>query len=138
MQTRHCWYRRGLHLLLAEDNDLNAEIASTLLTDEGASITRAADGQQALELFRSSAAGTYDAILMDVMMPRMDGLATTRAIRALDRPDARSIPILAMTANAFDEDARQCLDAGMNAHLAKPLQMDHVVSTLVQLCRQTN
>ncbi len=129
---------RGLHLLLAEDNDLNAEIASTLLTDEGASITRAADGQQALELFRSSAAGTYDAILMDVMMPRMDGLAATRAIRALDRPDARSIPILAMTANAFDEDARQCLDAGMNAHLAKPLQMDHVVSTLVQLCRQTN
>ena len=129
---------RDLNLLLAEDNDLNAEIASTLLSDEGAFITRAIDGQQAVELFLSHPAGTYDAILMDIMMPRMDGLTATRAIRALDRPDAKTIPIIAMTANAFAEDARQCLDAGINVHLAKPLQMDRVISTLVQLCGREN
>lgn len=128
---------RGLHLLLAEDNDLNAEIADTLLTDEGAVVTRAADGQQALELFAASPAGAYDAILMDVMMPRMDGLAATRAIRALDRPDAKHIPILALTANAFDEDARQCLAAGMDVHLAKPLQMERVTAAIARLCRRS-
>ena len=120
----------GVRLLLAEDNDLNAEIAQMLLENEGASITRVTDGQQAVTLFDSSAANTFDAILMDVMMPVMDGLEATKAIRALPRPDAASIPIIAMTANAFREDIHRCLDAGMNAHLAKPLDMEKVKYTI--------
>lgn len=124
----------GLHLLLAEDNELNAEIAQTLLGDEGAHVTLAADGQVALQTFREAPAGTFDAILMDVMMPNMDGLEATRAIRALPREDAAAIPIIAMTANAFVEDAQRCLAAGMNAHLAKPLQMEQVISTIAGLC----
>ena len=126
----------GLHLLLAEDNDLNAEIAQTLLRDAGAETTLARDGQQAIEQFAASPAGTFDGILMDVMMPNVDGLAATRAIRALDRPDAKTIPILAMTANAFDEDARACLAAGMNAHLSKPLQIELVTATIAKYCKK--
>ena len=113
----------GCRLLLVEDNDLNAEIAATLLEGDGACVSIAGDGAQALEAFAKSPAGTFDAILMDVMMPKMDGLAATRAIRALDRPDAARIPIIAMTGNAFQEDVQECLDAGMNAHLAKPIDM---------------
>lgn len=114
---------RGLHLLLAEDNELNAEIAVTLLGAAGADITAVQNGKQALERFADSAPGTFDAILMDVMMPVMDGLAATKAIRALDRPDAAAIPIIAMTANVFAEDAEKCFAAGMNAHLIKPLDI---------------
>ena len=125
---------QGLHLLLAEDNDLNAEIAQTLLEDEGAEVTLVTDGKQAVERFQSEPPGTFDAILMEIMMPVMDGLAATRAIRALDRPDAKTIPILAMTANAFDEDAKKCLEAGMNAHLAKPLEMKKLIETLSGCC----
>ena len=128
---------RGLRLLLVEDNDLNAEIAQTLLGDEGAEVQTVNDGQKAVEQFSASAPGTFDAILMDVMMPVMDGLAATKAIRALSRPDAKTVPIIAMTANAFEEDARKCLEAGMNAHLSKPLQISQVVSTIAQLCRKT-
>ena len=113
----------GCRLLLVEDNDLNAEIAATLLEGDGACVSIAGDGAQALEAFAKSPAGTFDAILMDVMMPKMDGLAATRAIRAFDRPDAARIPIIAMTGNAFQEDVQECLDAGMNAHLAKPIDM---------------
>ena len=125
---------QGLRLLLVEDNDLNAEIAQTMLEDEGAQVTVAENGKRAVERFQSSPPGTFDAILMDVMMPVMDGLAATRAIRALDRTDAASIPILAMTANAFDEDAKKCLEAGMNAHLAKPLEMKKLIETLSGCC----
>ncbi len=125
---------RGLRLLLAEDNDLNAEIAQTLLSDEGAAVTLARDGAAAVSAFRNSAPGTYDAILMDIMMPHMDGLEATKAIRALPRKDAAAIPIIAMTANAFVEDAQRCLEAGMNAHLSKPLQMEAVISTIAGLC----
>ena len=125
----------GLHLLLADDNELNAEIAETLLTDQGAQVTTVPDGRKAVELFQNSAPGTFDAILMDIMMPEMDGLEATRTIRALDRPDAKTIPILAMTANAFAEDARKCLAAGMNAHLAKPLRIDLVTRTIAHYCR---
>ena len=122
----------GVHVLLAEDNALNAEIAQTLLEEKGACVTVAADGRQAIELFRDSAPEAFDVILMDVMMPEMDGLAATRAIRALDRPDATTVPIIAMTANAFAEDAQKCLDAGMNAHLAKPVDMKKVEQVMCQ------
>lgn len=130
---------QGFHLLLAEDNDLNAEIAQVLLEEAGASVTLAHDGQQAVELFADAPEGTYDAILMDIMMPYVDGLTATRKIRAMDRSDAAVIPIIAMTANAFEEDAQMCMEAGMNAHLAKPLQMERVLSVIAGLCsKNTN
>lgn len=116
--------------MLVEDNELNAEIAKVLLTDDGAEVTVVTDGQQAVELFESSAAGTFDAILMDVMMPVMDGLTATKKIRTLNHPDAEKIPIIAMTANAFQEDAEKCIAVGMNAHLAKPLDIEKVKMTI--------
>ena len=122
----------GLNLMLVEDNELNAEIAEILLEDEGAIITMVTDGQQAVELFNNNPEGTFDAILMDIMMPVMDGLTATKAIRALNRPDAGTIPIIAMTANAFAEDVQRCLDAGMNAHLAKPLDIEKVKKTICE------
>ena len=125
----------GLRLLLAEDNELNAEIAQMLLEDEGAIVTIVADGRQAVEEFQNNPPGTFDAILMDVMMPVMDGLTATREIRALPRPDAKTIPIIAMTANAFAEDAQKCLEAGMTAHLAKPLEMKKAVAVMARCCR---
>lgn len=123
---------RGLHLMLAEDNDLNAEIAKMLLEDAGVIVTAVGDGQQAVSLFQEKPAGTFDVILMDIMMPVMDGLTATKTIRALDRPDARTIPIIAMTANAFEEDAQKCLAAGMNAHLTKPLDIGKLIATIAQ------
>lgn len=122
----------GLHFLLAEDNDLNAEIALALLTDQGAKVTVAKDGREALDTFCTEPAGTFDAVLMDVMMPVMDGIAVTRAIRALDRPDAKTIPIIAVTANAFAEDTEKCMEAGMNAHLAKPLDIQKLKQTVCE------
>ena len=116
----------GLSLLLAEDNELNAEIAQTLLEDAGAKITLVTDGKQAADRFGGSPAGTFDAILMDIMMPVMDGLEATRTIRAMERADAKTIPIIAMTANVFKDDVEQCLAVGMNAHLAKPLDIQKV------------
>ena len=125
---------RGLHLLAAEDNELNAEIIEMLLTDDGAKVTVAKNGRQAVEHFENNPPGTFDAILMDVMMPVMDGIAATKAIRAMDRADAKTIPIIAMTANAFEEDAKRCLAAGMTAHLAKPFQIEYVEKTIVECC----
>jgi len=122
----------GTRLLLVEDNELNAEIAQTLLEDSGAVVTIATDGQQALRLFEDKPAGTFDAILMDIMMPVMNGLDAAKAIRALARPDAQTIPIIAMTANAFEEDVKRCLEAGMNAHLAKPLDIEKVKQTIAE------
>ena len=127
---------RGMHFLLAEDNALNAEIAEMLFTDEGAEITLARNGQEAVDLFSGHEPGTYDAILMDIMMPVMDGYAATKFIRNMDRADAGRIPIIAMTANAFAEDAKHCLDAGMNAHLSKPLQMKVVIETIFKCCEK--
>ena len=120
----------GMHLLLAEDNELNAEIARVLLTDGGATVTEVRDGRQAVECFRDHEPGTFDAILMDIMMPEMDGLTATQAIRQMERPDAKTIPIIAMTANAFHEDAEKCIAAGMNAHLAKPIDPELLYETL--------
>ena len=125
----------GLHLLLAEDNVLNAEIAKTLLEDAGAQVTVVTDGKQAVETLEGSEPGTFDGVLMDMMMPVMDGITATHAIRALPRSDLAAIPILAMTANAFAEDAKRCLDAGMNAHLAKPLEMQKVIHAIARFCR---
>lgn len=125
----------GLHLLLAEDNELNAEIARTLLEDEGAITTIVNDGQQAVDIFSRNKPGTFDAILMDIMMLEMDGLSATKAIRALDREDAGTIPIIAMTANAFDEDEKKCMEAGMNAHLVKPLDIQKMKEAV---CRYLN
>ena len=125
---------RGLHLLAAEDNELNAEIVEMLLTDDGAKVTVVKNGRQAVEHFENNPPGTFDAILMDVMMPVMDGIAATKAIRAMDRADAKTIPIIAMTANAFEEDAKRCLAAGMTAHLAKPFQIEDVEKTIVECC----
>ena len=122
----------GLRLLLVEDNELNAEIAQFMLTDNGAEVVTAQNGLAAVQEFESAKSGTYDAILMDVMMPVMDGLTAARAIRALERPDAKTIPIIAMTANVFKEDEEQCLKAGMNAHLTKPLEMEKVKRTICE------
>lgn len=126
----------GFNLLVAEDNDLNAKIAEMLLTDAGAKVTLVKDGKQALDMFETNEPGTFDAILMDIMMPVMDGLTATREIRAITRTDAKQIPIIAMTANAFEEDAKKCLAAGMNAHIAKPFEIEKVKSAIVQYCRR--
>ena len=125
----------GLHLMVVEDNELNAEIAQMLLTDKGARVTVVRDGKEAVELFEKKIPGTFDAILMDIMMPVMDGMTATRTIRSFARADAKTIPIIAMTANAFDEDAKKCIAAGMNAHLTKPIEIDHVTEVLGQYCR---
>ena len=126
---------KGKRILIAEDNELNAEIAKTVLEDVGALITRVEDGQQAVELFKEKPAGTFDAILMDLMMPVMDGYTATRKIRSLERSDAKTIPIIAMTANAFQEDAEKCIAVGMNAHLAKPLDIEKVMITICHLVK---
>ena len=121
-----------LHLLLVEDNELNAEIAQMLLEDKGFTITLVTDGQQAVDAFAENPLGTFDAVLMDIMMPVLDGLDATKRIRAMEREDARTIPIIAMTANAFDEDVKKCMEAGMDAHLSKPLQIDQVTATILK------
>lgn len=112
---------KGMHILLVEDNELNREIAQYMLEDEGVQVSTAQNGQEAVDVFAASATNSYDAILMDIMMPVMDGLHATQAIRQLSRPDAATIPIIAMTANAFEEDRKKSLAAGMNEHMTKPL-----------------
>ena len=119
----------GRHILLAEDNELNWEIASELLSDLGLELDWAENGQICVDKFLASAPGSYDAVLMDLRMPVMDGYEATRRIRALDRPDA-GLPIIAMTADAFVEDAQHCLEAGMNAHVAKPIDVQEVARLL--------
>jgi CheY-like chemotaxis protein len=121
---------QGKHILLAEDNAINAEIMMRLLEKKGAQVTVAADGLIVVKQYADSEQYTYDLILMDVQMPNQDGLAATKAIRGLNRPDAKTVPIIAMTANAYDDDVRTCLKAGMNAHLAKPVATDLLYETL--------
>ena len=125
---------KGVRILLAEDNNLNREIAHTLLEENGAVITEAVDGQQAVEIFTQNPPHTFDVILMDVMMPNVDGLTATRMIRGSERPDAKEIPILAMTANAFSEDIQRTRQAGMNAHISKPLEIKKVISIIAKFC----
>ena len=123
----------GLKVLLAEDNDLNAEIAIVQLEELGMQITRACDGDEVVHIFADNPPGTFDIILMDVMMPKKNGYEATKAIRGLqNRPDGEAIPIIAMTANAFAEDVQASLDAGMNGHLSKPIVMEEVVKTIAR------
>ncbi len=121
---------QGMRLLLVEDNTLNMEIAAFMLENAGAELTKAQNGQEALDIFRESPVSFFDAILMDVMMPVMDGYQATRAIRALERPDAAAVPIVAMTAHAFADDRQRAYEAGMTAHLAKPLESAVLIRTL--------
>ncbi len=123
----------GRRILLAEDMEMNAEIMMDLLSLEDIEADHAENGRIAVEMFAGSAIGHYAAILMDVRMPEMDGLEATEAIRAMDRKDAKSIPIIALTANAFDEDVQRSLQAGMNAHLSKPVDADHLIRILGEL-----
>ena len=120
----------GKNILLAEDNDLNAEIAEVILERAGLKIERVEDGNQCVNRIMKMPAGTYDMILMDIQMPQMDGYKATRVIRRLPDKDKACIPIIAMTANAFEEDKRKAIAAGMNGHIAKPIQVDKLLSTL--------
>lgn len=123
----------GMNVLLAEDNELNAEIAQALLESEGIVVTRTADGNETVNLYVDRPAGSFDAILMDIMMPGMDGYEATRAIRLSEKADAADIPIIALTANAFAEDAQAAHDAGMNAHLPKPLDFNKLKNMLARI-----
>ena len=124
---------KGLHILLSEDNELNMEIAEFMLQNEGADVTKAWNGQEAVELFRNSEPGEFDVILMDIMMPVMNGYEATKMIRSLDREDAKAIPIIAMTANAFTEDRLRAKEAGMNEHIAKPVDVRLLVKVICKL-----
>ena len=126
----------GKRILLAEDNFLNMEIATELLQMRGAEVTPAENGLEAVNAFQNAEPFFFDAILMDMQMPEMDGCQATRSIRALDRPDAKVIPIVALTANAFAEDINRTAQAGMNAHLAKPINIEHLCTTLIKLMSQ--
>ena len=124
---------KGLHILLAEDNELNMEIAEFVLQNEGADVTKAWDGQEAVELFRNSEPGEFDVILMDIMMPVMNGYEATKMIRSLDREDAKEVPIIAMTANAFTEDRIRAKAAGMDEHVAKPVDVELLIKVIHKL-----
>ena len=124
---------KGLHILLAEDNELNMEIAEFVLQNAGADVTKAWNGQEAVELFRKSEPGGFDTILMDIMMPVMNGYEATKMIRSLDREDAKTIPIIAMTANAFTEDRLKAKESGMNEHIVKPLDVELLIKVIHKL-----
>ncbi|WP_230308197.1 ATP-binding response regulator [Faecalibacillus intestinalis] len=124
---------KGLHILLAEDNELNMEITEFVLQNEGADLTKSWDGQEAVELFRNSEPGEFDVILMDIMMPVMDGYEAAKMIRSLDREDAKEIPIIAMTANAFTEDRIKAKAAGMDEHVAKPVDVELLIKVIHKL-----
>lgn len=126
----------NLHVLLVEDNELNMEIAQFLLEDAGAVVTKVFDGKQAVDIFANNPPGTFDVILMDVMMPVMNGIEAAKTIRLMDRNDSLLIPIIAMTANAYDEDRQATKNAGMNMHLSKPLDGREVIRAVSQCVRK--
>ena len=127
---------KGKRILLAEDNDLNAEITTTILENEGLLIDRVADGVQCVDKIEQMPAGTYDLILMDIQMPNMDGYQATKLIRQFADKEKADIPIIAMTANAFEEDKRNAIAAGMNGHMAKPIHVDKLLMTLAEMIEQ--
>ena len=124
---------RGLHILLAEDNELNMEIAEFMLQNESAEVTKAWNGQEAVEIFEKSRSGEFDIILMDIMMPVMNGYEAAKMIRSMDREDAKTIPIIAMTANAFTEDRIRAKEAGMDEHISKPVDVELLVKIIHKL-----
>ena len=126
---------KGLHILLAEDNELNMEIAEFVLRNEGAEVTKAWNGQETVELFKNSEPGEFDVILMDIMMPVMNGYEAAKMIRSLDREDAKAIPIIAMTANAFTEDRIRAKEAGMDEHVAKPVDAELLIKVIHKLVK---
>ena len=126
---------KGMHVLLAEDNELNMEIAEFLLQNEGAEVTKAWNGQEIVELFRKSESGEFDVILMEIMMPIINGYEAAKRIRSLDREDAKKIPIIAMTANAFTEDRIRAKEAGMDEHVAKPIDVELLIKVIHKLVK---
>lgn len=128
----------GIHVLMAEDNDLNAELATIMLEDAGMIVTRASDGKEVVDLFKNNPRGTYDLILMDIMMPNMDGHQAAKAIRALgiERSDAVTIPIIALSANAFIDDIQESLDSGMNDHISKPINIEELIDTITKYIKR--
>ena len=128
----------GIHVLMAEDNDLNAELATIMLEDAGMIVTRASDGKEVVDLFKNHPRGTYDLILMDIMMPNMDGHQAAKAIRALgiERSDAVTIPIIALSANAFIDDIQESLDSGMNDHISKPINIEELIDTITKYIKR--
>lgn len=134
-KSRHKADLKGRHILLAEDVEVNAEIMKMVLSMREMIVDHARNGKIALEKFTDSTPGYYDAVLMDIRMPEMDGLEATARIRALDRKDAKTVPIIALTANAFDEDVQRSLQAGMNAHLSKPIDSSKLYETLESLIK---
>ena len=128
----------GMKVLIVEDNELNRDIVQEVLKERGLIVTEAADGQVAVDLFSGNPPGTFDVILMDMHMPVLDGVSATKQIRAMQRSDAGTIPILALTANDFEEDIRQTREAGMNDHLTKPFDMEKIFSVLAKYaaCRE--
>ena len=132
-KSKHRADLKGKHILLAEDVAINAEIIKMVLSMREMIVDHAENGRIALEKYKKSAGGYYDAVLMDIRMPEMDGLEATTHIRALDREDAKTVPIIALTANAFDEDVQRSLQAGMTAHLSKPINNNELYETLESL-----
>ena len=124
---------KGLHILLAEDNELNMEIAEFMLQNEGAVVTKTWNGQEAVEIFEKSRPDEFDVIVMDIMMPVMNGYEAAKTIRSMDREDAKTIPIIAMTANAFTEDRIKAKEAGMDEHISKPIDMKLLVKIIHEL-----
>ena len=120
-------------VLLAEDDELNTEIAKTLLEADGLTVETAENGQQALDMYKASETGYYDVILMDIRMPVMDGLEATKLIRRSERADAAAIPVIAMTANAFDDDMKKSIECGMNGHISKPIDMNRIREVLTKI-----
>ena len=125
---------KGKRILLVEDNELNMEIARFIIEGAGAQVMPAVNGEEAVKIFETSQYGEYKVILMDVMMPVMGGLEAAQNIRKMDRPDAKTVAMIAMSANAFHDDVEQSLAAGMNVHMAKPLDFDKLLATIKEYC----